>query len=101
MSKFAFRWLCVCLASLAGLASPVRAAGEADGWIPLFDGQTLEGWQASENQGGFKVVNGAIAFDGTPRALAGFVCVMGVLTFLAHRFIVRRIPADERRRVAA
>jgi hypothetical protein len=27
--------------------------------------------------------------------------VMGVLTFLAHRFIVRRIPADERRRVAA
>jgi hypothetical protein len=43
----------------------------------------------------------AVAFDGTPRALAGFVCVMGVLTFLAHRFIVRRIPADERRRVAA
>ena len=43
----------------------------------------------------------AVAFDGTPRALAGFVCVMGVLTFLAYRFVVRRIPEEERRRVAA
>jgi DHA1 family bicyclomycin/chloramphenicol resistance-like MFS transporter len=41
----------------------------------------------------------ALAFDGTPRALAGLVCLMGVLSFLAYRFIVKRIPEDERRLV--
>ncbi len=34
--------------------------------------------------------------DGTPRALAGFVCLMGVLTFVSHRMFVREIPAEER-----
>jgi hypothetical protein len=36
----------------------------ADGWQPLFNSSDLTGWKASENQGGFKVVDGAIAFDG-------------------------------------
>ena len=40
----------------------------------------------------------ALAFDGTPRALAGFVGLMGVLTFAAYVLIVRRIPETERRR---
>ena len=43
-----------------------------DGWQSLFDGQTLNGWKASENQGGFKVVDGAIAFDGA-RSLLFYV----------------------------
>ncbi len=46
------------------LAPTLWAAGDDGDWIPLFDGMTLAGWRASENQGGFKVVNGAIAFDG-------------------------------------
>ena len=39
-------------------------AADADGWISLFDGQTLDGWRASENPSGFKVVDGTIAFAG-------------------------------------
>jgi uncharacterized membrane protein len=42
----------------------------------------------------------AMCFDGTPRAMAGFVCLFGLLTFAAHRLIVRRISEQERRRVA-
>lgn len=61
-------------AALATLAlvclPPAPAASAADSaadWIPLFDGRSLEGWQASENPGSFKVVDGQIACDG-PRA---------------------------------
>ncbi|MBW3629151.1 MAG: DUF1080 domain-containing protein [Gemmatimonadetes bacterium] len=41
--------------------------GQSDGWIPLFDGQTLNGWRASENPSTFSVQNGAIVVHG-PRA---------------------------------
>lgn len=37
------------------------------GWIPLFNGTSLEGWRASENPSTFKVENGAIVVHG-PRA---------------------------------
>ena len=49
---------------LGGVAS-ADPQPEADGWIPLFDGKTLDGWKAGENAEGFKVVDGAIAFDGS------------------------------------
>ncbi|WP_237144876.1 3-keto-disaccharide hydrolase [Pontibacter pamirensis] len=38
-----------------------------DGWISLFDGETLTGWKASENPGTFKVEDGVIVVHG-PRA---------------------------------
>jgi len=38
-----------------------------DGWVPLFDGQTLKGWRAGENQSSFRVADASIAADG-PRA---------------------------------
>jgi len=47
-------------------AGSARAAEEA-GWIPLFNGQNLDGWKAAENPDSFKVVDGAIFCDG-PRA---------------------------------
>ena len=37
-------------------------AGE--GWVALFDGKTLDGWQAAENPQSFRVENGAIVCDG-------------------------------------
>ena len=40
------------------------SAADSSGWISLFDGQSLDGWKASENPGGFKVVDGTITFDG-------------------------------------
>ena len=37
---------------------------QSDEWISLFDGKSLEGWQASENKGTFTVKDGTIAVDG-------------------------------------
>lgn len=42
-------------------------ASQSDGWISLFDGQTLNGWRASENPSTFTVQNGEIVVHG-PRA---------------------------------
>jgi hypothetical protein len=39
-------------------------AAARDGWMPLFDGQTLEGWKAAENPSSFHVTDGTIAADG-------------------------------------
>ncbi len=36
----------------------------ADGWITLFDGQTLAGWKASEHPGTFTVLDGMIVAYG-------------------------------------
>jgi hypothetical protein len=55
-------------ALLATGCSGVQGAAQADdGWISLFDGQTLNGWRASENPGTFRVENGVIVVHG-PRA---------------------------------
>ncbi|MBL8701350.1 MAG: multidrug effflux MFS transporter [Alphaproteobacteria bacterium] len=75
--------------AVAGALSPFpRTAGAASSLMGFFQSAT----SAAVGMGV------AIAFDGTPRALAGFVCMMGVLAFLAHNLIVRRIPDSERRR---
>jgi hypothetical protein len=47
---------------------PVIVSGQKkesnDGWIVLFDGQSLSGWKASENPGTFTVADGMIAVYG-------------------------------------
>jgi len=50
----------------AGLA-PLAAEGTETGWISLFDGRTLDGWQASEAPGTFSVQHGEIVAHG-PRS---------------------------------
>jgi hypothetical protein len=55
------------LASLAGCAASGAASSASDGWISLFDGKSLDGWTASENQGTFTVQNGMIVAHG-PRS---------------------------------
>src|SRR5438045_2247316 len=47
--------------------SRATATPRSDDWIPLFDGQTLNGWRASENPPTFSVANGEIVVHG-PRA---------------------------------
>lgn len=36
----------------------------SDDWIPLFDGETLQGWQPSENKDSWKIVDQAIVTNG-------------------------------------
>ncbi len=75
--------------AIAGALTPFpHAAGAASSLMGFFQSLT----SAAVGMGV------AIAFDGTPRALASFVCLAGISTLLAYVFIVRRIPAGERRR---
>jgi hypothetical protein len=46
---------------------PIRDQGSDAGWIPLFDGESLNGWTASENKDSFKVQDGQIVVHG-PRS---------------------------------
>lgn len=52
------------LVALGGAFLLQGATPDAEGWFDLFDGKTLEGWRASENQGGFTVEDGVLVFRG-------------------------------------
>lgn len=66
------------LAVLLGMATTagVPAAQSEDGWVPLFDGKSLDGWKASEKPGTFTVENGAIVVHG-PRSHLYYVGPVG------------------------
>ncbi len=56
------------LAALSSFLMITATPGqEPEGWIRIFDGQTLEGWKASENPSSWTVVDGAIQGSG-PRS---------------------------------
>ena len=49
------------------MAAPAAASAfsqESADWISLFDGKSLDGWKASEQEGSFKVVDGQIMVHG-------------------------------------
>jgi Domain of Unknown Function (DUF1080) len=58
--------LAVTALGIVACSAGMRAA-RSDGWIPLFDGRTLDGWKASESPATFRVENGEIVVHG-PRA---------------------------------
>jgi hypothetical protein len=47
---------------LAAVSAPAQVGDQA--WLSLFDGETLDGWKASESQDTFKVIDGAIVAHG-------------------------------------
>ncbi len=57
-------WIAVLLLLLWGCSGPSEVSGE---WISLFDGESLEGWTASENRETFRVEDGLIVAHG-PRS---------------------------------
>ena len=54
----------VLLVGVAGAACGAAQGGKDEGWITLFNGKNLEGWQASENQGTFTVKDGELVVNG-------------------------------------
>ncbi len=48
-------------------AAPAPAPDDGTGWIELFDGKSLDGWQPSENKDSWKVIDGQLAAEG-PRS---------------------------------
>lgn len=57
----------VCVLAVIAAACPPRAAADEAGFEALFDGKSLGGWKASENQDSWKVVDGEIVCHG-PRS---------------------------------
>lgn len=51
-------------ACLALADDPAKPAADADGWITLFDGKTLDGWKASEKPENWTVEEGTITGRG-------------------------------------
>lgn len=72
------RWLSLVVAVLiAAAGSDVAAQAQSDdGWIPIFDGETLDGWRASENPATFRVEGGMIVVHG-PRAHLYYIGPVG------------------------
>jgi hypothetical protein len=66
-------------ALFAAAAFSVAAENE-EGFKPLFDGKSLDGWKVSENKDSFKIEEGAIVADG-PRAHAFYVGEVGGAKF--------------------
>lgn len=51
--------------------SLIRAEDKKDGWISLFDGKTLNGWKANEDQDSFSVHDGTIMAQAKGKAIEG------------------------------
>jgi hypothetical protein len=65
MFKILIGFLALLLLATAGLAqNPPQKPEANDGWISLFDGKSLDGWRASENQGTFTVLDSMIVVHG-------------------------------------
>jgi len=45
---------------MAGCQTTQQMCGKVTGWMPLFDGKSLEGWKASENKDTFTFRDGMI-----------------------------------------
>ena len=54
-----FYTMSLCLLALCG-----SAQAQSDGWISLFDGQSLKDWKVGDNAATFKVENGMIVVNG-------------------------------------
>src|SRR4051794_3816097 len=67
--KKGFRFVCMLMiaATMTGMWSckvNVSRIHTVNGWIPLFDGKTLDGWKVGENAETFSVQDGAIVAHG-------------------------------------
>jgi len=71
-------------AALVTLATATLPAQDK-GWVPLFDGKTLDGWKVGENAATFAVVDGAIVVNG-PRAHLFYVGPVGNHDFKNFEF---------------
>jgi hypothetical protein len=64
--KNGFRYMTVCIVGIIALLSckAIKQGRAAGGWLPLFDGRSLNGWSVGENASTFSVQDGAIVAHG-------------------------------------
>jgi hypothetical protein len=82
-----------------GALSLVQAEQELEGFTPLFDGQTLEGWrilkESSERWGKWEVVDGVIVGDQYPEGKGGlFVTTASYQDFELYAEVKADYPID-------
>jgi hypothetical protein len=65
MNRYAVIGLALVLGGALLAVGRADSKSAADGWISLFDGKDLDGWQANENTDTFSVKDGAIVAHGT------------------------------------
>lgn len=74
------------LAAVVVLVSTLQTGCKrSEEWVSLFDGQTLEGWRASENPGSVSVVDGQIVCEG-PRSHLYYVGADSQASFTNFEF---------------
>jgi len=66
------RRMTMAIAAAAGLALGAGAA--EDGWVSLFDGKTLNGWEQKNGTATYRAENGAIVGRTTPGSPNSFLC---------------------------
>lgn len=63
------------LAAAAAMVWSVSAGARAEeGWTPLFDGKTLEGWNQKGGQAKYRVEDGQVVGTSVPRTGNSFLC---------------------------
>lgn len=67
MLRFVSMFTMLAVVCCVGATSLCGAEKDSDGWISLFDGESLKGWKVSENPDSFSVEDGVIVVNG-PRA---------------------------------
>ena len=60
---------CLMFAALACSGSIQAAEPDKDGFVPLFDGKSFDGWKINEREESWKIVDGAIVANGDPSHL--------------------------------
>lgn len=63
MKRLATLCLALTLVFAVGARPHAAATTAADGWMPLFDGKSLNGWKASDDPASFSVADGAIVVN--------------------------------------
>lgn len=58
------KWMLLFVLAFATTVHSQDTPGVNDGWIPLFNGNDLSGWQVGDNAGTFSVENGSIKVAG-------------------------------------
>lgn len=77
---------CIIAGAMVLITAAASLGGaDAEGWVNLFDGKTLNGWRAAENPASFKVEDGTIQVNG-PRAHLFYEGADGKAEFVNFEF---------------
>ncbi len=67
-------WAMAILVFVAAGAAPAIAEGPQDGWRPLFDGKSLDGWEQHGGKAKYAVEEGVIVGRSVPDTSNSFLC---------------------------